>query len=345
MHADLARWFAIFGERVQIVNLYGPSETTMTKLFHRVRPADLGRRSIPVGRPMDGAAVLVVDDQLRACAPGTCGEVLLRTPYRSLGYLGRPDLTAEAFVPNPFAAGGADVVYRTGDLGRLLPDGALELLGRRDHQLKIRGQRIEPREIESALLDHPRVLQAAVVGRPDGEGFMTLCAFVAAGEEIDVNELREWVARRLPASHVPDRFTTLPELPRTRNGKLDRRALTRIDLRQQPAAPRQAPRTDTERCLLEIWREVTGAHEIGTTDNFFAVGGHSLMATRLLLRVRAAFGSDVPLKDFLDRPTIAALAEEIEERILFHADPASIEAILREIDAARQLDGGPPISR
>ncbi len=330
--ADLARWFGVFGRRVRIFNLYGPSETTMTKLFHEVQPADLERRSIPIGKPMDGAAVLLVNRHGRICAPGTVGEILLRTPYSSLGYFAQPELTAAAFVRNPWSDDPADRVYPTGDFGRQLPDGAIELLGRRDQQVKIRGQRIEMGEIESALGEHPRVLAAAVVARQDGAGLPALCAFVVTPDELAPRELRDWLLARVPAALVPDRFVRLPELPLLRNGKVDRRALAAADLSRTPGQPRLAAQTPTQERLLEIWEEVIETRSAGIRDEFFAVGGHSLLATRLLLRVRQAFGVEVPLTTFFDRPTIEGLAECVEELTLAQADPSRLEELLREID-------------
>jgi amino acid adenylation domain-containing protein len=333
--ADLARWFAAFGRRVRILNLYGPSETTMTKLFHEVTPEDLGRRSIPVGKPMDGAAALLVDRRGRVCAPGTVGEIVLRTPYRSLGYLGQPRLTAEAFVPNPWRDDPADLIYRTGDLGRLLPDGAIELLGRRDQQVKIRGQRVETAEIEAVLGEHPLVEAAAVVARPDSGGVAALCAFVVTREEVPPQALRGWLARVLPPAMVPDRFVCLPRLPVLANGKLDRLSLATADLAAAASGPpKVAAQTPTQERLVEIWSELTETRGAGIRDDFFASGGHSLLAARLLLRVRLAFGVEVPLAAFFDRPTIEALAEEVEERLLSQVDPLLLAAALREIDAA-----------
>ncbi len=349
LHADLARWFGVFGERVRMVNLYGPTETTMTKLFHDVSPADLRRRAIPIGRPMEGAAALLVDGAGRPAAPGTVGEIFLRTPYRSLGYLGRPDLTAERFVPSPWGADPGDLVYRTGDLGRLLPDGSLDLVGRRDLQVKIRGQRIELGEVENGLLAHPGVLAAAALARPDAEGLLTLWAFVALREGTAPRELRERLAERLPAHLVPDRLVPLAELPRTATGKLDRRALAALAgagaAERPPAGEAKAPpRTPTERRLIAIWQEVIEVEASGIRDDFFAAGGHSLMATRLLLRVAAAFGVEVPLRDFLDRPTVEALAEQVDLGLLLAADPASLDEILRSLDAeSPDLPSNPPL--
>jgi amino acid adenylation domain-containing protein len=325
--AEIARWFSAFGERVRIVNLYGPSETTMTKLFHEVQKADLDRPSIPIGRPIAGAAVLLVDAADRPSAPGTVGEILLRTPYRSLGYYKAPLETAERFRPNPWSGDPDDLVYRTGDLGRLLPSGELEFLGRRDQQVKIRGQRIELSEVESALLGHPGVRAAAAVPRQDADGLSSLWAFVVLAPETPEvpaampHEIRRWLARSLPAQLLPDRIVPVAALPQTRNGKLDRRALAKLDAAGRGTAPRVPPRTPTESRLTEIWEEVIGVRESGVEDDFFTVGGHSLLATRLLLKARAAFGVELPLRAFLDRPTIAALAGQIEEQIAERVNP------------------------
>ncbi len=356
IHADLARWFGAIGERVRIVNLYGPTETTMTKLFHEVRPADLRRRAVPAGRPMPGAAALLADAAGRPCPPGAVGEVLLRTPYRSLGYFRDPAATAERFVPNPWSGEPGDVVYRTGDLGRLLPDGSLDLLGRRDQQVKVRGQRIELPEVEGALAALPEVAEAAAVARPDADGLAALWAFVVLREGVATapGALRDALRRALPPAMVPDRVVPVAALPRTANGKLDRRALLALAgaASGRGAEPRGGlkigPRTPTEERLAALWEEVIEVRESGVRDDFFAAGGHSLMATRLLLRVRAAFGVSMPLGDFLDRPTIEALAERVEDELLARALAGASEdelaALVSELDAelapAEGAEGG-----
>jgi amino acid adenylation domain-containing protein len=176
--APVARWMRTFGERVQLVNLYGPSETTLAKLCHFIGPADLDRRIIPVGKPIEGARALVLDDRGRICPPGVIGEIVLRTPFRTLGYYRRPDLTSEVFVPNPLSDDPADIVYKTGDMGRQLKDGSFEVLGRRDQQVKIRGHRVEIGEIEALLRGHPGVLDAAVKDWPGADQERQLCAYL-----------------------------------------------------------------------------------------------------------------------------------------------------------------------
>ncbi|HYW07055.1 MAG TPA: AMP-binding protein, partial [Longimicrobium sp.] len=306
--ADVKRWSSVFGERIRLGNLYGPSETTMVKFFYPVTPADGDRRFVPVGRPIEGAAAVVVDTRGRACAPGTIGEILIRTPYRSLGYYRRPDLTAEVFVPNPLGSDPADLVYRTGDFGRVLEGGDFEFLGRRDAQVKIRGVRVEVQEVESLLRSHPEVGDVAVVDRDDGEGNKILCAYVVSPGEVE--PLRDFVAARLPETMVPSVFMAVAELPRTLNGKVDRKALPAPgELRR---GERLLPRTPVEEALAGIWREVLGSGEVDVRDHFFRVGGHSLMATRVMARVRDVFGVEMPLREFFDAPTLEGLAGRVE---------------------------------
>jgi amino acid adenylation domain-containing protein len=308
--ADVRRWTGVFGERVELVNLYGPSETTMTKLFYRVRPADREAASIPIGRPMEGAKAVVVDESGRICPPGMVGEILIRTPFRSLGYHGRPDLTREVFVPNPLSGDPEDIVYKTGDLGRVRDDGELELLGRRDYQVKIRGVRVEPAEIEAALREHPQVRDAVVVAC-EGAAGPYLCAYAVAGREVSPEVLRLFLQGSLPEVLVPAAFVVLDRLPRTLTGKVDRAAL--------PPPPSHeprlyvAPRTPTEELLADLWQGLLHCGPVGVHDNFFALNGHSLLALRLLARLRDLFGVEVALGDFLGRQDLAELAARVDE--------------------------------
>ncbi|HEV2146577.1 MAG TPA: amino acid adenylation domain-containing protein, partial [Longimicrobiaceae bacterium] len=318
---DVRRWMDVFGERVELVNLYGPSETTMVKLFHRVTRADADRRSIPIGRPMEGARAVVVDERGRACPPGRVGEILIRTPYRTLGYYRQPELTAQVFVPNPFnpRQDPEDLVYRTGDLGRVLDDGSLEILGRRDHQIKLRGVRIEPGEVEHALRTHPAVRDVVVVDREDARGERLLCAYVVLAGPTPADALREHLSGRLPESMLPAVFVPLDRLPLTATGKVDRGALP------APAPAVHdfvAPRTATEEALARVWTETLGVERVGVHDSFFALGGYSLLAAQAVARVRDEFGIVLPLRALFDAPTVAGLAERVEAERAAAAGPA-----------------------
>lgn len=305
--SDVGRWHDLVGERVRLVNLYGPSETTMVKLFYPVEPEDRNRRLIPIGKPMRGARAVVVDAKNRPCAVGQIGEILLRTPFRSLGYFKRPELTAEVFVQSPFSDDPKDIVYRTGDLGRLLEDGNLEFLGRRDHQVKIRGVRVELAEIENHLRSHPDIVDLAVVDREDPTGSRYLCAYLVTRRPLDQRALREVLAPHLPEVSIPTAMVILEQLPRTISGKIDRRALPAPELSRRREAT-VAPRNETEELIASFWSEVLHLKEVGVADHFFEIGGHSLLATQVLARIRRVLGVEVPLRAFFNTPTVAGLA-------------------------------------
>ena len=310
--ADVAKWRRIFGDRIRLINLYGPSETTMTKLFYSVRPGDEERRNIPIGKPMEGVRVVLVDERGKLCPAGTVGEIYIRTPYRSLGYYGRPEQTGQVFVPNPFGKDPEDIVYKTGDFGRMLEDGNLEFLGRRDHQVKIRGVRVELAEVQSVLRERDGIRDVAVIDREDGEGGKILCAYYVAEAEISPSELREHCAGRLPEAMVPSTFLRLDELPRTLTGKIDRAALPAPGEARE-RAPRVPPRNPLERQLVQIWEEVLNVRPIGVTESFFDLGGHSLLAVRLLARIQRVLGPSLPLATLLQAKTIEQLAAVLHE--------------------------------
>jgi amino acid adenylation domain-containing protein len=311
---DVARWSQTFGDRIELVNLYGPSETTMTKLCYRVRPGDGDLAAIPIGKPMPGAAALVIDEQGRPCSPGQVGEILIRTRFRAHGYWHRPDLTEQAFVPNPFGKNPADLVYRTGDLARVLEDGNFVFLGRADQQVKIRGVRIEPAEIETLLRRHPAVREVAVTAQPRN-GEPVLCAYLVLAEPVEPGTWRELLAADLPDVMIPSRFVVLDQLPRTLSGKIDRQALPAPAERETRAAgdpSTDEPRTAIEKVVAEIFAEVLGLERVGIHDNFFERGGHSLLVIQVLARVQQAYEIELPLGSLFEEPTVAGLANMVE---------------------------------
>ncbi len=315
--ADVRKWMDVFGGRIQLVNLYGPSETTMVKFFYLVRPGDQNLRSIPIGKPMAGARAVLVDSRGKACPPGTVGEIYIRTPYRSLGYYEQPELTREVFIPNPFSEDAEDIVYKTGDFGRTLDDGNFEFLGRRDHQVKIRGVRVELSEIESALREQAEVRDVVVVDRQDVEGNKYLCAYLVTGPDVDLEMLRQHCTDRLSEVMIPSSFVVLDELPRTLSGKIDRSALPEPSL-SRSQREYVAPRSLVEEVVAGIWASVLGVELVGTEDSFFALGGHSLLATRVLSRIGEAFGMHLPLRLLFEAPTVAAFGSRVEEAL--HAE-------------------------
>lgn len=309
--SDVGKWREVFGDRVKLINLYGTSETTMAKFIYEVQPGDENRRSVPVGKPMPGARALIVDEDGHACPPGTIGEIYIRTPYRSHGYYKQPELTAELFIPNPFSNNPNDIVYKSGDLGRMSEDGNIELLGRRDQQVKIRGVRVELEEINSMVRGFAGVKDVVVIDRKDTSGGNFLCAYIVGGSELKLPALREYLHERLPGSMVPSAFVIMEKLPRTISGKIDRRALP--DLKDRTGREEfVAPRTATEQIVADIWANTLGLPKVSLHDNFFELGGHSLLATRVMVRVRKTLGVEPPLSALFENPTVAQFAMYIE---------------------------------
>ncbi|HEX8431293.1 MAG TPA: amino acid adenylation domain-containing protein, partial [Longimicrobium sp.] len=301
------RWGA--GRR--FVNGYGPTETTVCAALAPDPRTDGGRT--PIGRPLSGAEVYVLDPALRPVAVGVPGEMFLASVGIARGYLGRPGLTAERFIPHPFSDEPGARVYRTGDRARWTAGGELEFMGRVDEQVKIRGFRVEPGEIESAIRGRHGVSDALVVAREDTPGHTRLVAYVVPreGSAPDVDALRAALEVTLPGFMVPSAFVVLDALPLTPNGKVDRRALP-APADDGAADAYVAPSTPTEEVLAGVWSDVLGAGRVGRSDQFFHRGGHSLLATQLVSRVREAFGVELPLRAVFESPVLGAMASEID---------------------------------
>lgn len=260
---------------------------------------------------MTGAKAIVVDEQGKACPVGTVGEIYIRTPYRSLGYFKQPELTSEVFIPNPFGNKPDDIVYKTGDLGRVLEDGSFEFMGRKDRQVKIRGIRVELSEIEDLLLGHEAVKDVVVVDREDTSGNKYLCAYVVMSGEVTSGALRDYLAEHVPGYLVPSAFVTLETLPRTATGKVDRSALPAVG--QEVKRAFIAPSTETEQTLADIWVQVLGVERISVDDSFFELGGHSLLATQVTSRIRLIFHIEISLRAMFESPTLRGLAAKIDQ--------------------------------
>ncbi len=305
---DLAReLLPLVGE---LWNGYGPTETTVWSSFHRVERVD---GPLPIGRPVANTQIHVVDAKLRTLPLGAVGELYIAGEGVTLGYLNRPELTAERFVAPPPGASPAAAAarwYRTGDLGRWRADGVLECLGRIDHQVKVRGYRIELGEIESALQRHASVARALVITREDQPGDVRIVAYVVPrGGAFDDLELRQHLAESLPDYMIPQHFVRLDALPALPNGKLDRRALPKPSLGTAVrAVERVAPRNETEERVLALMEAVLDLPGMSVLDNFFALGGHSLLAMRLTTRLNAEFGVALPLRTLFESSNAEALA-------------------------------------
>jgi len=302
---------------VPLRNQYGPTEISIDTSEEVCRPGDRFVRSVPIGRPIAGTALYVVDRRLAPVALGSSGELAVGGVGVARGYLGRPALTAERFVPDPFDASRGARLYRTGDRARQRPDGRFEFLGRLDHQVKVRGLRIELGEVEAALRAEPSVREAVAMVREGGAGSL-LAAWVTPRErppsESLAADLRASLAERLPAFLVPTAVGVLERLPLSPNGKVDRKALAELPLPASGAETRRAPRTPVEELVAGLFCEVLELERVGVEDDFFRLGGHSLLATRLVARIRRVFGVELALRQVFERPAVAALAAEIETR-------------------------------
>ncbi|MBV9790945.1 MAG: amino acid adenylation domain-containing protein, partial [Chloroflexi bacterium] len=367
--------FGQLGSQVEVVNIYGLTEISDINILGVLRAADLGK-PITVGKPLQNNHIYLLDQHNQPQPIGIAGEVCVSAESVSRGYLFRPELTAERFAVCPFEDG--QIMVRTGDLGRWRDDGTVEILGRIDHQVKVRGFRIETAEIEHALAKHPQVNECVVVAREDASGDKRLVAYVeqrtkeqrtkeqsttdspspaAAGEGwtrsgrgeglsenqdegLSVGELRHFLAEQLPDYMVPSAFVTLATLPKTPNGKIDRKALPAPDL-SRPDLEESfiAPRTPQEAAIAGIWREVLGVERVGVYDNFFELGGHSLKATQVMARVQALFGVELPLHTLFEEPTVARLAQLAghDESPMYEPVSGKIESIPRGDDSLEHL--------
>jgi natural product biosynthesis luciferase-like monooxygenase protein len=297
-----------------LLNMYGPTETTVWSSTHRVSDAEAGAVA-SIGSPFTRTRFYVLDARGGPVPVGVPGELHIGGAGVVRGYLHRPELTAERFVPDPYGGEPGARMYRTGDRVRWRADGTVEFLGRVDFQLKVRGFRIEAGEVEAALTAHASVREAVVVAREDVPGDVRLVAYVAphAGQEADPAALRDFVARRLPEHMVPSLVVPLPVLPLTPNGKVDRQALPAPTQARVAKAAYVAPQGQVEEQIAAVWREVLRVDQVGVHDNFFDLGGHSLLMVQVHTRLKAALGQDLPLLKLLEYPTISALARYLRQ--------------------------------
>ncbi len=333
---DIAKWRAIFGDRCRLFNLYGPTETTITKLVYQIQPGDEHLSSIPIGSPMPGAEALILNPAGKPVRRGAVGEIYIRTAFRSLGYYNAPAETQSAFVPDLFAEGGSEFLYRTGDFGRQLEDGSFEFLGRKDQQVKVRGARVEIGEVENAIRSFPHVKDTAVIDYEDREGSRQLCAYVVCDSDGVPEALHDYLAARLPSHMVPSLTVPLPTLPRTFNGKIDRRGLPSPT---EAAATQvyEAPEGTIEEVLSTIYERVLQRSRVGRQESFFDLGGHSLLATQVVSRIRSAFRIDFPLRSLFEAPKIADLAKKVQQ-----AQPAQGQAM--PLTRVARTEGGGTLS-
>jgi amino acid adenylation domain-containing protein len=311
--SEVEQALELLGDRgLRVVNLFGPTECTMTCAEYAIRGIEAGGGGVPVGRPIANASFYVLDERLRPVPAGAAGELYIAGAGLARGYLRDPGRTAERFLPDPFDGGAGLRMYRTGDRVRWLPGGDLRYLGRRDRQTKIRGVRVEPGEAEAALRQHPEVLDATVTVVTGPSGEPGLAAYVVGRTaRIEPSRIRSFLAARLPSQLVPSFFVSLDALPRTGNRKVDRSRLPHPGSIHAGPAPHAAPRDQLELVMAQIWEEVLDRRPIGIFDDFFTVGGHSLHAVILTDRVHRRLAVDLPIAAVFQAPTIALLCDGI----------------------------------
>ncbi|MCP5053157.1 MAG: non-ribosomal peptide synthetase, partial [bacterium] len=327
---DLVDWYDTFDDRIKLVNLWGTTETTMSKTCYFIDKSDLDRERIPVGQPIRGAGVLILDEDMEVCDDLVTGEITIRTPFMTHGYFNAHELNKEKFIRDPFSQNPGDIIHKTGDLGRILTGGDLELLGRQDRQVKVRGIRIELEEIESVLIKHPQVKEAVAIKEKTTANSEILCAYFTgttevteaieanqAGDTVSISQLNRYLAGKLPAYMVPARLLKIAEIPRKPNGKVDYDKLRHSWTAGESTT---LPATDIfEIKVLELWHEVLSAEveNIGVRDDFFQLGGHSLSVMSLISKIHKHFDVRISLGEIFSNRTIqqqAAIIRENHER-------------------------------
>ena len=320
---DVLQWRDLIGERVELVNLYGPSESTLAKAFNRI--SELPKESqnmLPIGQPISNTALLIIKNKQLA-GIGEIGEIHIKTPFLSNGYYRDPALTKTSFIPNPLTNDENDIVYKTGDLGRYLPDRSVEILGRLDNQVKINGIRIELGEIEQAMLQHPMIQQTIVIAHKNDDTASLVCYYTVK-QAVTIEALRQHLSTFVPEYMIPSFFVQLDEFKLNLHGKIDRKALPKPEELLYERVPYVAPNTVSEQKLAAIWGEILGLSKVGVQNLFIDLGGDSLKAIRTVSKIYKVFEVEVSLKDFFEHATVQQLAQLIDhtKKSQFAAIPA-----------------------
>jgi amino acid adenylation domain-containing protein len=324
-----------------LINNYGPTECTVVATSGRIWPEERPNELPSIGRPIDNVSIYIVDKQLQRVPAGSPGELLVGGRSVARGYLNAPELTAERFLPDSFGGDPGARLYRTGDLGRLLPDGQIALMGRIDDQIKVMGHRIEPQEIITALNRHPNVEASSVCAYSDASGNARLVAYVVAAKHTPLKpgDLRNFLSEYLPTHNVPSVFVQLTHLPLSAHGKLDRAALpqpTTENTLQEDSL--EAPKSPIEEHLSVLLSGLLRVADVGAADNFFTLGGHSLMGAQLITRIREVFGVELSLRSLFEEPTVRGMSAEIERLIRARIEAMSEEEAQRLLASSRKED-------
>lgn len=332
---SLAEQFARIQPHSVLLNLYGSSEVSADVTFYELPRTGSGQ-PVLIGKPIANTRIYILDSRRMPVPVGVPGEIHVGGAMVTKGYINKPELTAERFIPDPFLGEEGALLFRTGDLGCYQHDGAILYLGRVDHQIKLRGYRIEPGEIEAAILAHPDVLETVVLPDQTEEDRLQLVAYVVPAHSLDVKDLRLHLHTHLPSYMVPGQYVFLDHLPLTPNGKLDRKRLPLPDREQSDQETDfVAPRTELESELLTIWQSVLGRQSIGIQDDFFRIGGDSLIATSLVSRIRSIWDVEIALRDFFAQPTIEGVASLLEIALLEGTDPAWFEELIAATEPSK----------
>lgn len=330
--ADTLKVYPPAGLPFALVNNYGPTECTVVSTSGTVPAGNslsqtAANQAPSIGRAIDGADIYILDERRQPVTEGS-GEIYVGGAGLARGYRNRPDLTAERFVPNPFSQAPGARLYRTGDLGRWLPNGEIAFLGRVDEQVKVRGYRVEPSEVSTVLGQHPAVQTSLVVATDDAPGEIQLVAYLvlSVGATVNATALREHLRQRIPDYMIPASFVVIPSLPVTEQGKVNRAALPGVNGNRLADEAYVAPRTLVEEELVKILAPLLKLNRVGVNDNFFLLGGHSLLGTQVIARVSETFGVDLTLLKLFDHPTVAEMSGEIENLILAKVEHAAAQA-------------------
>ncbi|HVI47173.1 MAG TPA: amino acid adenylation domain-containing protein [Chitinophaga sp.] len=320
-------YFLEHSASVEIINEYGPTEATVgcsTFSFYTSAYTGDNQNGISIGRPIDNVQLYILDDHMNKVPVGVYGEIVIGGRGLARGYLHLPELTTEKFIVSPFGKNNTVRLYRTGDTGRWLADGTIEYLGRTDDQVKIRGYRVESGEVESVLQEYHTVSQAVVLAQKDSSGSYRLTAYVVAGDGFERADVFSWLKHRLPEYMVPAQLITIPELPLTVHGKIDKKVLLATEYEATAAQTEAGPRSQMEWALTAIWQELLELDEVSINDNFFEIGGHSLLVIRMISLIRKRLSLEVPIGDVFDYPSISVLAPHLDRLAAGTALPAIV---------------------
>lgn len=304
---SIANWYETFGSRIQLVNLYGPTETTLAKLYYFISQDDIEKNTIPIGKPIKGSRAIIFDNEMKLCTVGMTGEIYIRTPHRSLGYYKDEELTNKKFIKNPYSDDPEDLLYKTGDLGRILSNGEIEFLGRVDRQVKIRGYRIEPSEIETIIKTSDGVEEVVVVARETLKAEIYLCAYIIG--TVDESSLINYLKDRLPNYMIPQYIEKIENIPLNANGKINYE-----DLPLPNTNEIIKPVGETETKLAKIWENIFDVENISSSASFFEMGGHSLNVMELFANVNEEFNVQISFGDVIDNNSLIKLANIIDEK-------------------------------